>query len=204
MKRRHIALCCILLLYLVSCEKTSNAGTMHLDTINLASHRSYSPVVEFMDSSYVKAILHAGWANVYDTQQETQLGGGIKVEFLNKTTGRVVSTLTADSAVIDDRTKDMTARGNVLVVSQTPGGERVVRTQLMRWNNSRQKLHSDDFVSITAPNEQLQGFGFESDQNLEHYTIYRVSGQTLSPVNPEPPGQQTTLQTRTTNGTIYK
>ncbi len=172
-------------LLLLSCEKESNAGTIKLDTLNLATHRSYNPIIHFMDSMAVKAILHAGWASVYDTRQETQLGGGVKVEFLSKFTGQVVSTLTADSALIDDRTKDMTARGNVVVVSTTPTGQRTVRTTLMMWSNTRQKLHSTEFVSIVAPQEQLQGYGFESDQNLERYTIYKVSGQTMSPVVPE-------------------
>jgi LPS export ABC transporter protein LptC len=160
---------------LTGCEKESSAGTLRLDTLNLATHRSYNPVVEFLDSGRMRAVLYAAWANVYDTKQETHLGGGLRVEFMSRS-GVRVSVLTADSAFIDDRTKDMTARGNVVVVSEYP--VRTVRTTVMMWDNARQRLHSKEFVSISSPEEILQGYGFESDQNLEHYTIYQVSGQT--------------------------
>jgi LPS export ABC transporter protein LptC len=168
---------CLLTLACASCEKESTAGTVKLDTLNLATHRSMNPVVHFMDSSRIKAVLKAQWAEVFDTRQETQMGGGLRVEFMDRRTGQRVSTLTADSAVIDDKTKNMTARGHVVVVSERP--VRTVTTELMMWDNARQKLHSTAFVSVTSPEEILQGVGFESDQNLEHYTIYNVSGQTM-------------------------
>jgi LPS export ABC transporter protein LptC len=165
-----------------ACEKESTAGTIKLDTLNLATHRSMNPVVHFMDSTHIKAVLKAQWAEVFDTRQETQLGGGLRVEFLDKRTGKRVSVLTADTALIDDKTKNMTAHGNVVVVSEYP--TRTVQTQMMMWDNARQKLHSHVFVSVTSPEEILQGVGFESDQNLEHYTIYNVSGQTVfAPIN---------------------
>ncbi len=178
------------------CEKESSAGTLHLDTLNLATHRSSNPVVEFLDSGRMRAVLYAAWASVYDTKQETHLGGGLRVEFMSRS-GVRVSVLTADSAVIDDRTKDMIARGNVVVVSDYP--VRTVRTTVMMWDNARQRLHSQEFVSISSPEEILQGYGFESDQNLEHYTIYRVSGQTtLMPLDAQ--NQSTATIQGTTEG----
>jgi LPS export ABC transporter protein LptC len=176
------AVCSVLAVISVSllcagCERESSAGTIALDTVNLATHRSHSPTVYFMDSSVVKAVLRAAWAEVFDAKQETYLGGGVRVEFFSRATGERISILTADSAVIDDKTKDMTARGNVVVVSESPA--RTVRTTLMMWDNTRQRLRSSEFVSITSPEEILQGIGFESDQHLEHYTIYNVSGQTI-------------------------
>jgi lipopolysaccharide assembly outer membrane protein LptD (OstA) len=111
---------------IISCERGSTAGTIRLDTLNLAAHRSANPVVQFMDSNYIKAVLKAAWAEVYETRQQTQLGGGVRVEFRSRATGAVVSVLTADSAVIDDKTKNMTATGNVVVVSDAPA--RTVRT----------------------------------------------------------------------------
>jgi LPS export ABC transporter protein LptC len=162
---------------LAGCERGSTAGMMRLDSTSLATHRSSNPLVQFMDSSYLKAVLKAAWAEVYESRQQTLLGGGVRVEFRSRATGAVVSVLTADSAVIDDKTKNMTAIGNVVVVSDAP--PRTVRTSLMMWDNARQKLHSTAFVSIVSPEEILQGYGFESDQNLEHYVIYNVSGQTM-------------------------
>jgi hypothetical protein len=44
------------------------------------------------------------------------------------------------------------------------------------WDNGSQKLYSTEFVTITSPNEKIQGYGFESDQNLTNYKIFKVSG----------------------------
>jgi Lipopolysaccharide-assembly, LptC-related len=52
----------------------------------------------------------------------------------------------------------------------------VVETEKLFWDNQRQLIHSDEFVKITSPKENLQGHGFESDQNLKNYKIFRVTG----------------------------
>jgi hypothetical protein len=40
----------------------------------------------------------------------------------------------------------------------------------------KQQILSDEFVRITSPKEQLQGRGFESDQNLRNYKVFHVTG----------------------------
>ena len=82
--------------------------------------------------------------------------------------------LTAQSATVDDITKNMTARGNCVVVSDSGT---TLTTEVLQWDNRRRKIHSDQFVRIVSPKEILQGYGFEADQNLNDYVIYRISGQ---------------------------
>jgi LPS export ABC transporter protein LptC len=190
-----LMLCC-----LMSCERESSAGLIILDTQDSASHSSTNPTIQFMDSSYLRANIRAGWAKMYDKHAETLLGGGINVEFYAKPSRALASILTADSARIDDKSKDMTASGNVVVISQ--GNFTTVKTSVMQWDSSRQVLHSTAFVDIRSPYELLQGYGFESDADLHHYTIYKVTGQTLLSPNGEPMTNFSTSATSAANTSI--
>jgi LPS export ABC transporter protein LptC len=160
-----------------ACERESSAGLIKLEAADSANHYSIRPVVQFMDSSFMRAKLTAGWARMYDRIKRKHLGGGLNVEFYSRPYGLLASVLTADSAVIEDDTKNMTARGNVVVTSERT--LTTVKTSTLIWDNARNILRSDEFVDITSPTERLQGYGFESDPNLQHYTIYKVTGQTL-------------------------
>lgn len=136
---------------------------------------SYDVEVFFADSSFTKAVLKAKRARIYQKRMETLLDGGIKVEFLSRYTGKRVSILTADSARIDDKTKNMLSGGHVIVVSDSSGTK--LETSRLEWLNETQKLYSTEFVKIISSNEIIQGYGFESDQNLSNYKIFRVSGE---------------------------
>jgi LPS export ABC transporter protein LptC len=174
---RFAAVLVIFCLSVSSCERESSAGLIKLEAADSANHYSTRPVVQFMDSSFMRAKLTAGWARMYDRIKRKHLGGGLNVEFYSRPYGLLASVLTADSAVIEDDTKNMTARGNVVVTSERT--LTTVKTSTLIWDNARNILRSDEFVDITSPTERLQGYGFESDPNLQHYTIYKVTGQTL-------------------------
>lgn len=130
--------------------------------------------VMFMDSGFTKAILRAKKGRVYQDNMETFLDDGLRVEFYSRYDGSRISLLTGDSARIDDVTKNMLVRGSVVVISDSTGNK--LDTEVLEWNNTTQKIYSNEFVKITTKNEVIQGYGFESDQNLDNYKINRVSG----------------------------
>ncbi|MBX3044667.1 MAG: LPS export ABC transporter periplasmic protein LptC [Candidatus Kapabacteria bacterium] len=130
--------------------------------------------VLFVDSGYTKAKLKAKKGRVFQDNQETFLDDMVNVDFYSRFSGARISNLIADSARIDDVTKNMLARGNVVVISDSTGNK--LETQILEWNNRTQKIYSNEFVKISTRNEIITGYGFESDQNLENYKINRVSG----------------------------
>jgi len=75
---------------------------------------------------------------------------------------------------VDDVTHDLEAHEHVVVVSDSGT---TLRTEDLFWTNKTQQVHSPSFVDIVSPSEHLQGQGFESDQALRHYTVFRVTGQ---------------------------
>src|SRR5690606_30723842 len=123
-----------------------------------------------------RARLMVGHARRYLGRMETLLDSGVYAEFFNST-GGVSATLLADSARIDDRTKDMVAFGSVHVKSDT--NRTTVDTDRLYWDNERRILHSDAHVRVvdSARGRTIEGTGFESDESLRNYRIYRVSGR---------------------------
>lgn len=130
--------------------------------------------VDFIDTSFLKARLWAKVAKVFYSRKETLLRDSIRVEFFSKSTGKRISILTADSARIDDATKDMYAFGRVIVVSDTP--KTILKTTHLQWKNKEQKIYSSEFIEVIRPEEEIRGYGFESDLSLTHYKIFNVSG----------------------------
>ncbi len=171
-------------LVLFSCQKSKVAPNKINDSINVdvaPDQISWDATVYFVDSSYTKAVLKANRARVYNDRQETVLDRGVQVDFLTKKTGERESKLTADSAKIDDRTKDMLASGNVVVIADSTNTK--LETPVLEWNNEERKLYSTEFVRITSPSETIEGYGFESNLSLTNYKIFKVSGTQKTSIN---------------------
>ena len=167
----------ILSVLLCSCESDTPSRVIALDTTKVPSHLSIAPRVTFLDSQYVRAVLNADTAKIYDTKMMTYLYGHVQAEFFNKQTGKRASVLTAERAEINDQTRDMTAFGQVVIVSDSNGTR--ITTDKIQWNNMRQLLLSDAPVLIVSPHETIQGIGFESDQYLRDYKIFNARGSSL-------------------------
>ena len=167
-----------LLLFVISCEEEKKLPVTEKidDSETMPDQISWDIKVNFTDSSFTKAILTARKAMIYEKRKETKLDSGLKVVFFSSDSRKRASVLTADSAKIDDITKDMLAMGDVVVISDST--QTKLETDLLMWKNEEEKLYSTEYVEITTPDEHLTGWGFESDLNLTNYKIFKVSGET--------------------------
>lgn len=130
--------------------------------------------MDFMDSSVVKARLSARRARLYNDRQESLLDTNVIVDFMSPS-GNRAARLTADSARVDNRTNNMWAKGKVIVISDSSHTR--LETTLLLWDNTRRKIYSTEYVKITRPGEVIEGgVGFESDEYLKNYRIFKVSG----------------------------
>lgn len=168
----------ILIIYLsFACVEEAKVVKKEFDSSvveNQPSQISYNFSVNFLDSNKKKAYLEAYRARIYDKEKITKLDSNVNVDFYSKENGKKVSNLIADSVLIDDKTQNMTAMGNVVVVSDT--NKTTIKTTLLKWNDETRKLTSDKYVKIVSPEQEIEGIGFESDEQLKNYTIYKVKG----------------------------
>ncbi|MBZ0201724.1 MAG: LPS export ABC transporter periplasmic protein LptC [Ignavibacteria bacterium] len=164
----------LLFLYSCSSDKFEPPKTDIVSSDSIPSQESFHTTVTFSDSGKVKAILQAGRIRVFTKLNYTLIDSGAKVDFYKE--GVYSSTLTGKRGKIYDNTKDVEVYDSVKLVSQDGS---VLTTNKLLWVNKTQKIKSDEFVHIKTVNEDIQGYGFEADQNLKNYVIYKVSGEVL-------------------------
>ena len=172
---KRVLLTAAILLVCTGCaEKIKPSVLGGMPSTSIPSQESWGSTVEFSDSGVTKAILKAGHIFAFDNSRQTFLDQGVHVDFFDSY-GRHSSVLTSERGNVDEATNNLEATGNVVVRSDSGV---VVVTDKLFWDNARQKIYSDAFVKITSPTEKLQGQGFESDQNLKNYRIYKATGST--------------------------
>ncbi len=170
-----VCMCTICLVTLMACtERTEQTRATADTTLAMPTHVAYGITVHFTDSSRTKARLRGSVARIYEDRMETTLAGGVFVEFFSTSTGKRAATLRSDSAWIDDRTKNMMAIGNVIVIADSSNTR--LSTPRLFWDSATERVSSTERVSIVSPKETIDGVGFESDQALTSYRIYNVRG----------------------------
>lgn len=163
-------------LILSSCEEKVKPPILKsFDPTILPTQESWNSSVVFSDSGRVRARLNATHIAMYEERRETLLDSNIQIDFYN-VDGAHSSMLTARRGRVDDATQNMEAFENVVVVSDSGT---VVNTEYLFWDNKTKKIRSDKFVTVKSTKETLQGYGFEADQGIKNYTIYRVSGSAV-------------------------
>lgn len=154
----------------VACALTA-AGCGGLPKADPMSSRGEMPdqeVTDFVltetDAGHPQWTLYARWAATY-TARNTVVAKDIRVDFFDEK-GVRSSELTAREGEIQQLTRDMTARGNVVLT--TTEGTRM-NTEELHFSNARQLITSDRHVRIERPGETLEAVGFSSDPNLQHF-----------------------------------
>ncbi len=121
----------------------------------------------------VAAIVQYGHMSKYAKEHRVLFDEGVVVDFYGKR-GEHSSKLTSERGILYENSNDVEALGNVIVVSDSGT---TLRTEKLRWLNQREKIVSDEFVTITtAKGDSLYGKGFESDATMKEWSIRQPSG----------------------------
>ena len=114
--------------------------------------------------------LYSRYAATYNIRNVI-VARAVRVDFFDEQ-GAQSSELTAREGEIQLQTRDMTARGNVVL--QTREGTRM-STQEIRFLNREQRIVSplEQRVRVEREGDVLTGYGFESDPGLKHFEFKR-------------------------------
>lgn len=104
------------------------------------------------------------------TQEDTTR---VEVEVFDED-GALSATVVSDRLLYFDDERRFVAEGRVVVQTETG---KTLRSEQLTWDEARRSLRTDGFVRITTPDERLQGYRLVSDENLETYTLARITGQ---------------------------
>lgn len=86
---------------------------------------------------------------------------------------RVEATVRSDSAVYFKDRQLWRLDGNVDIRNIL---NEKFQTQQLFWDQKAHKLYSDSFIHIERPDKVLEGYGFDSDEQMTRYTIRNVAG----------------------------
>jgi LPS export ABC transporter protein LptC len=135
--------------------------------------------------------LDAEYSETFQEQNTTTMTKvTIKVDQASKSEGKVRSwTVTGDEGQLDQETKDVDLRGNVVLVSSD--GLRL-ETARLRWDASAQRAWTDEPVTIYRAGTVVRGTGFESRVAEEATSIkgrVRAIFKRGAPAEPGAPGR---------------
>ena len=161
---------CLLLIF--GCNETKLKPKIDLTVTSgeLPDQESKNATITFTEEGHLRAILYADNIKVLGYKNEKLLEN-LRIDFYDEEEIRT-SVLTSLKGKIDDNTQDMYAIDSVVAISDS--GVTITTDELI-WKNKTKKIVSDKFVRIVSENEVIEGYGFESDQNLTNYTIFDIT-----------------------------
>ena len=110
--------------------------------------------------------LYARSASTFTARNLTVVRG-VRVDFFDEQGARS-SELTAREGEIQQQTRDMTARGSVLL--QTAEGTRMA-TEELHYLNGQNQITSDKLVRVERKGDVLEGIGFRGDPEMHHFEL---------------------------------
>ena len=123
-----------------------------------------------------KWILEADDAVHHEETNVTRLTA-LRVTFFGEA-GDTTSVLTAKEGEADRRTRHLLAR-NQVEVHTTEG--HLLETEVLEWDNGRQKIFSEEAVRITQGRNVYTGVGLVSDPSLRDFEIQKDFRGTITP-----------------------
>lgn len=170
---KYIIFPIIIWLFIYGCtkEKVEPTVNVQLTAEEIPDQESWNSTIFFTDSGRTRAILIAGHLRVFSKNKETLLDSNIKIDFYNNEEIHT-TTLTSKRGRVDEITNNLYAIDSVVAVNDSGI---VITSDEMMWRNKDRKIVSEKYVTIVSPKEKIEGYGFESDQNLRNYIIYNIT-----------------------------
>jgi len=172
MRKFFFAFNFVIFTLLISCGETKLKPQIDqsVNSDEIPDQESIDATITFTEDGKIKAILYSDTIKVIESKNEKDLIG-VNIKFYNDEEEQT-SQLTSKRGRIDDNTQDMYAIDSVVAVSDS--GVTLTTDELI-WKNKTRKIETDKFVKIVSDKEIIEGYGFESDQNLNNYTIFDIT-----------------------------
>ena len=176
-----------------SCGKKESLADAINENDSLPDMRTTGVTTYISDSGMIRyKVITAEW--LIFSQVDSPYWAFKKGIYLEKfdTLFRIDASIKADTAFYYEPKKLWELRGNVHIRSQR--GDKF-DTQIMFWDQGKEKIYSDQFIRIEQPDKVLTGYGFESNQQMTEYQIFNNTG--IFTVEDTAPAD--TVQQRTAN-----
>lgn len=169
-------------LLLASCEEEKHYYVPNIGNNGEVPTMSTLDVNTFIsDSGYTKYFIRTDIWDMYDECNDPFWKFPTGVELEQYDNGHnIESTLRCDSARYFTQKRIWKLDGNVVMVNVQND---TFLTNQVFWDQTHRKIFSDSFVHIVKTDRIIEGYGFESNEQMTVYTVKRPTG--IFPVNKE-------------------
>lgn len=154
-------------------EKKSNTVPFDFDPETVPTMVTDDVRTLISDSGYIRYHIKSPLWLMYAEAKEPnwKFPKGLFLEKYNDTMG-VNATFQCDTALYLTDKKLWKFRGNVRMINDV--GDKFA-TQLLYWDQQERKLRSDSFIHIEKGERVIEGYGFESNENITAYRVHKPS-----------------------------
>lgn len=192
-----IAFCAVVMLLLfTSCSHQGKVfGEAVTERDSLPVLATYDVNTLISDSGLIRYRIEADEWLVYDRKNPSYWAfeKGVYLEKFDEDFV-VDADIKADTAYYYDKDRLWELRGDVAIKNLK--GERF-NTELLFWDEKTQKVYSDKFIRIEQEDKIVTGEGFESNQQMTDYTIFKPGG--VFYINEEMQADSTAVDSLTTD-----
>ncbi len=169
----RVSILVLVLSLVISCEPVEESPAQEAsENLRIPSQESWNPTIRINSVGKETVQARAAYSAHYDDPKEIIFIGKVRLDFFNQD-GEHSSIMSADTGRIDDSNHLFTATGNVYVESDSGA---ILTTSILHWNENRESIYTDQAIILTTLTDTLYGVGFESDANLENWTIRQPTG----------------------------
>lgn len=194
-----IAFCAVVMLLLfTSCSHQGKVfGEAVTERDSLPVLATYDVNTLISDSGLIRYRIEADEWLVYDRKNPSYWAfeKGVYLEKFDEDFV-VDADIKADTAYYYDKDRLWELRGDVAIKNLK--GERF-NTELLFWDEKTQKVYSDKFIRIEQEDKIVTGEGFESNQQMTDYTIFKPGGVFYINEATEMPADSTAVDSLTTD-----
>ena len=171
--RIHTSLLAIVVLCIIiqSCENKIPVIPKS-DFLSLPSltARNFNTIIT--DSGRIQLIMSGPIVEKFDktSPQYAEFKFGLHVEVFNGHDKPVAIVTSKYAKCTDNNLWEL--RDSVVVINDN---NEILETELLFWNQEKDRIYTDRFVKITGENQVSQGIGFESDSHLSRRRFFKVT-----------------------------
>ena len=126
----------------------------------------------YSESATVKVKLEAGKSWEY-ASGDMEFPEGLYMEFYDET-GKMTSTLKANKAYYFKEEDKYRGQGEVVIKSIEDNKQ--LETEELFWEPKKEEMYTEEFVTITLPDQVLYGHGLVAKQDFSSYEITKPEG----------------------------
>ncbi|MEA3392970.1 MAG: LPS export ABC transporter periplasmic protein LptC [Candidatus Marinimicrobia bacterium] len=169
---RNLVFIFLVALLLAACTKTGDYSTFPDGRV--PDREIWNAVITVTRSGETESRIFAAHIVQYPNSNDMIISDSMRIDFYRD--GLHESYLIADSGLVNDKSDNIVAIGNVIMVSDSGF---TAYTDSVFFINDSNKVYTNSAIQIFSKEDTLYGTDFVSDTKFENWTIFNPLGKTI-------------------------